>query len=186
MIQSDTETIDKRGGKHMSWTPVAQSDFSINPFTLIGDEWMLVAARVGARCNMMTASWGGFGVLWGRPVATVYIRPQRYTREFIDEASHFSLSFFEESGRAALNLCGTKSGRDVDKAAEAHLTLENGPQDVPLFAEAKLAVVCHKLYKGRFKQERFLEPALIGAHYPDGDFHHLYIGEVVTLLRQDV
>ena len=53
-----------------------------NVFSLIGDRWMLVTAGTPAHCNTMTASWGGLGVLWNKPMATIYVRPQRYTFQF--------------------------------------------------------------------------------------------------------
>ena len=73
-----------------------------NPFTLIGDQWMLITAGTPDHCNTMTASWGGVGVIWGAPAATCYIRPQRYTKEFVDQNEYFSLCFFDESYREKL------------------------------------------------------------------------------------
>ena len=66
---------------------------ALNPFSAIGDQWMLITAGTPERCNTMTASWGGLGVLWGAPMATAYIRPQRYTKGFVDENEYFTLSF---------------------------------------------------------------------------------------------
>lgn len=94
-----------------------------NVFSMIGEQWMLVTAGTVERCNTMTASWGGLGVLWGKPVATVYIRPQRYTLEFVEREDCFTLSFFGEEYRKALALCGSKSGRDVDKVKECGFTV---------------------------------------------------------------
>ena len=91
---------------------------TVNPFTLIGDQWMLITAGTPEHCNTMTASWGGIGVMWAEPSATCYIRPQRYTKEFVDNSDYFTLCFFDESYRKALNLCGSTSGRDVDKIKE--------------------------------------------------------------------
>ena len=73
-----------------------------NVFSLIGDQWMLITAGTAERCNTMTASWGGLGVLWGAPMATCYIRPQRYTREFVDREEYFTLAFFDEEPTPAL------------------------------------------------------------------------------------
>ena len=92
-----------------------------NVFSLIGDQWMLITAGTAEQCNTMTASWGGLGVLWGAPMATCYIRPQRYTREFVDREEYFTLAFFDEEHRKALALCGSKSGREVDKVGSAAL-----------------------------------------------------------------
>ena len=80
-----------------------------NVFSMIGEQWMLITAGTKEKCNTMTASWGGLGVLWGKPAATVYIRPQRYTREFVENGGYFTLAFFGPEYRQALNLCGTKA-----------------------------------------------------------------------------
>ena len=86
-----------------------------NAFDLIGKEWMLVTAGNKEKFNTMTASWGGIGWLWNRPVAFVFIRPERYTHDFIERESRLTLSFYKEEFRGILHFCGTKSGRDVDK-----------------------------------------------------------------------
>ena len=93
-----------------------------NAVKLIGKEWMLITAGNMENYNTMTASWGNIGFLWGKPVATIYVRPQRYTLEYIEREECFTLSFFPEQYRKALNICGTKSGRDTDKVKEAGLT----------------------------------------------------------------
>ena len=86
-----------------------------NVFSAIGDQWMLITAGTADRCNTMTASWGGLGVIWGAPAATCYIRPQRYTKEFVDREEYFTLAFFGEESRKALQLCGSKSGRSEER-----------------------------------------------------------------------
>ncbi len=93
-----------------------------NPFALIGNDWMLITAGSQRRFNTMTASWGGLGVLWGRQVAVCFVRPTRYTYGFMERSKRFTLSFFSRRCRSALNLCGTRSGRDVDKVAATGLT----------------------------------------------------------------
>ena len=102
-----------------------------NVFSMIGEQWMLVTAGTAERCNTMTASWGGLGVLWGKPVATVYIRPQRYTLEFVERENCFTLSLFGEEYRKALALCGSKSGRDVDKVKECGFTVAGAACGAP-------------------------------------------------------
>ena len=89
------------------------STLKFNPFDKISRQWMLVTAGDNDSSNTMTASWGGVGIMWGKPVATVYIRPQRYTKEFIDQNEYFTLSFLSEEYRKALNVCGSVSGRNV-------------------------------------------------------------------------
>ena len=154
-----------------------------NVFSLIGDRWMLITAGTGEDLNTMTASWGGLGILWGAPVATCYIRPQRYTKEFVDREEYFTLTFFEEEHRQALALCGSKSGRDVDKVKECGFTVKTAPCGAPYFEEASLVLVCRK----RFAQE--MDPANIpedvkASVYPTQDYHTMYIGEIVEVLQK--
>ena len=97
-------------------------DLQFNPFTLIDKEWMLITAGNEQKCNTMTASWGGLGELWKHYVSFIFVRPQRYTLEFIEKEDHYSLCFFDESYRKALSFCGSHSGRDYDKCKETGLT----------------------------------------------------------------
>lgn len=157
-------------------------DLTENPFTLIGDKWLLITAGTPDNCNTMTASWGGVGVMWGTPMATIYVRPQRYTKEFIDSEEYFTLSFFNEEQRANLTYCGKISGRDQDKIAHCGYTVIQ--DKAPYFAEAELVFVCRK----RFSQP--LDGTQIPADirekwYPESDFHHLYFGEIITALVKE-
>ena len=78
-----------------------------NAFTMIGRDWLLVAASKDGKSNAMTASWGGVGVMWGKPVVYVVVRPQRYTKTFLDSAERFSVSVFPEELRSMMNYMGT-------------------------------------------------------------------------------
>ena len=156
----------------------------MNPFAAIGDQWMLITAGTEDRCNTMTASWGGLGVLWGAPMATAYIRPQRYTKEFVDREEYFTLAFFGEEGRKALQLCGSKSGRDIDKVKECGLTVMKD-REAPYFAEAELVFVCRKLYAQDFDPVCFVDRELEGKNYPTKDYHRMYIGEIVAALQRE-
>ncbi len=95
--------------------------------------------------NTMTASWGGFTYVWGRPATITYIRDSRYTYEFMQREEGFTLCFFAERYRAALRLCGTTSGRDTDKVLEAGLTPIMTPSGLPAFAEARMIIECRKM-----------------------------------------
>jgi flavin reductase (DIM6/NTAB) family NADH-FMN oxidoreductase RutF len=154
---------------------------SLNPFTKIGQGWMLITAGDETKHNTMTASWGGVGVLWGRNVATVYIRPQRYTYGFVDANDYFSCCFFDEKYRNTLNFCGTESGRDYDKPKETGLTpVFDYP--APYYSQASLAFICKKLYKQVFNEELFTDAAIVDAIYPKRDLHYIFIGEIVAVL----
>jgi flavin reductase (DIM6/NTAB) family NADH-FMN oxidoreductase RutF len=159
-------------------------DLDGNVFRRIGDQWMLVTAGNRTGCNTMTASWGGLGILWGAPVATAYVRPQRYTKEFMDREKTFSLSFYGEEYRKALSLCGSKSGREVDKVKECNFTVEYGVGDTPYFAQAELVLICEKQYADELKPEKFIDIAAMEKNYPARDFHTMYIGKIVETLKK--
>ncbi len=154
-----------------------------NAFTLIGRGWMLITAGTADSFNTMTASWGGLGVLWELKVAFCFVRPTRYTYQFMERSAIFTLSFFGEKHRPALTFCGTHSGRDCDKIKGSGLTPIK-ETDFVFFDEARLVLVCRKLYYQDIGPERFLEPKIIDM-YPQKDFHRMYVGEIVKcLMRQ--
>lgn len=155
----------------------------LNPFAAIGSQWMLITAGTAEHCNTMTASWGGLGVLWGAPMATAYIRPQRYTKRFVDENEYFTLCFFGEEYRPQLNLCGTKSGRNTDKVKECSFTAAAAECGAPYFEQAELVLVCRR------RMAMPMDPALMpedvkGKWYPDRDYHTMYWGEIVEALQK--
>jgi len=152
-----------------------------NPFRMIGKDWMLIAAEKEGRVNMMTASWGGVGILWNRPVATVYIRPTRYTKEFIDAGDTFSLNIFSEKYKSVLDYCGSHSGRDGDKVAAAKLTVEhiNG---TPWFAQARVVLVCRKIYAQPFDAFCFSDESVLRQNYRKDDLHTMYIAEIQKVM----
>lgn len=151
-------------------------------FSLIGDRWMLVAATdKNGKTNAMTASWGGMGVLWGKKVVFVFIRPQRYTKKFIDDADVFSLSFFDESYKKMLGYMGKVSGRDEDKIAKSGLTLTDR-DGAPVFKEAAMTLICRKLYRQTMKEENFIDKSNIEKWYPQKDYHDVYVAEIAETL----
>ncbi len=154
-----------------------------NPFKLIGRDWMLITAGDGQAFNTMTASWGGLGVLWERKVAFCFIRPTRHTFTFMERADRYTLSFFPEKHRKALSFCGSHSGRDRDKIRESGLTTVK--QDGLLyFEEARLVLVCRKLYFQDIAPDRFLDPT-IHDMYPQKDYHRMYVGEIEQCLVKE-
>ena len=153
-----------------------------NTFKLVGSDWMLVTAGAPEKHNTMTASWGGFGVLWNKKVCFCVIRPVRYTYEFMEDADNFTLTFFKEKYRKALEVCGTKSGRDIDKAAVTGITPVAGTlSDTTYFEEASMVVECKKIYHQDVNPENFIDPS-IDDNYPEKDYHRMYIGEIVNVL----
>ena len=164
------------------------SAVSINPMTAIAKQWMLITAGTEeAGYNTMTASWGHLGSVWGHggglPTAAVYVRPQRYTKQFVDREPLFTLCFFEGK-KQALAYLGSHSGRDGDKVAAAGLTPAFG-EGYTYFEEASLVLVCRKLYRAPLVEEGFLDKSIVEDCYPERDFHDLYIGEIVKVLVKE-
>lgn len=154
-----------------------------NVFSLLEDQWTLISAGDETKYNTMTASWGGLGVLFHKHVATIYVRPQRYTFAFLERYSEFTLSFFDPAYRPALQLLGSRSGRDTDKIKESGLTPVLAGKAAPYFEEAELVLVCRKLYAQDLTPESFLDPAL-HSFYEKNDYHRMYIGEIVQALTK--
>ncbi len=154
-----------------------------NPFSMIGKSWMLITAEKGGKVNTMTASWGGLGIMWGKNVAFVTIRPQRYTNEFVKSSDTFSLSFYDESYRKTLAYLGRVSGRDENKVEKSELTVayDNG---TPYFEEANTVLICKKLYAQPYTKDSFVDKSIIQDSYPEKDFHILYIADIVKVLQK--
>ena len=160
---------------------IAPDDFLVSPFRLIGREWMLIAAEKDGRVNAMTASWGGLGVMWGKNVAYIVIRPQRFTKEFVDASGSFSLNFFDASFHKSLGYFGSVSGRDEDKIAKTGLSVASSG-GAPYFGEAATVIICRKLFAQPYLPEGFIDRECDTTWYPEKDYHTLYIGEVTKIL----
>ncbi|MFT3995614.1 MAG: flavin reductase [Dysgonomonas sp.] len=158
-------------------------DFNLNPFKL-KNKWMLVTAEKDGKVNTMTASWGGWGIMWNKEVAFVVIRPQRYTKEFVDNADSFSLTFFDDSYKKALSYLGKVSGRDEDKIAKEGLTIAT-EDNIPYFKEAHAAIFVKKLFAQPITENSFLDKEIIEKWYPEKDYHVLYIAEITKVLKKD-
>lgn len=150
-------------------------------FQLIGKEWMLITAGDSTSYNTMTASWGGLGWLWNKPVAFIFVRPERYTHDFIEKNDRLSLSFFSEDYKPALQICGTKSGRDGDKVKEAGLSPKSLESGVMTFDEARMVLDCKKLFKTEMTEAAFMDKELYARWYhdqPGGGLHTIYVAEI--------
>lgn len=148
---------------------------------MIGKEWMLVTAGTPGSFNTMTASWGGIGWLWNKPVAFVFVRPERHTYGFMERQERFTLSFLGEEHRDALNFCGSHSGRDCDKVAATGLSPLATEDGAVTFGQARLALECRKLFRTEMRPGDFLDEECLGRWYndrPGGSFHVVYVAEI--------
>lgn len=168
----------------MAFKEVKAEELTMNPFTKIGKEWLLITAGNEEKCNTMTASWGAMGVMWGKNAVTVYIRPQRYTKEFVDREELFTISVLGEEYRKALGYCGKVTGRGMDKIKEAGLTpyFTEGTTGI---AEADMIMVCRKMYHDAMKPDCFDQTENEEKWYPEKDYHTMYIAEIVKVLVKE-
>ena len=147
-----------------------------NMIKRIGKDWMLITSGTKSDFNMMTASWGGVGYFWQKPIAIAVIRPTRYTKEFVERSNRFTLSFYPESEKKKLSILGTKSGRNMDKMHDSGLTPMELPDGEMSFEEAWLTLDCEVCYKNDLIEENFLDHSILEKWYtPDqGGLHRAY------------
>ncbi len=161
-----------------------REEIKFNPFSKIGNDWMLITAGDKEKCNTMTASWGAMGVLWNKNIAMAFVRPQRYTFEFIEKNDYYSLCFFPFEHKDKLVFCGKNSGRDVDKIQKTGLKILYD-QKAPYFEQANMVFICKKIYNRFIDPECFVDSDLEN-NYELKDYHKMYIGEIEKcLIKED-
>ncbi len=157
--------------------------FDFSPFRIIGKDWMLITAEKEGKINSMTASWGGLGVIWGKNSAFIFVRKTRYTKEFIDGSDSFSLSFFDhEKYKKSLSYMGSVSGRNEDKISKSGLTISHY-EGIPHYNEASKVLICKKMFCQPISPENFISKKIDDQWYKDKDYHDLYIGEIIAILK---
>ncbi|MEG1728295.1 MAG: flavin reductase [Bacteroidaceae bacterium] len=163
-------------------------DLTDNVIELIGKEWMLVTAGTLDHFNTMTASWGGIGFLWNKPVAFVFVRPERYTYDFLEAEDGLTLSFLGEAGKVIHKICGSTSGRTTDKVKETGLQPFAASNGSVAFKQARLTLECKKLYAEELRADKFLSASDLEQWYnarPGGSMHKMYIVEIEKVFVQD-
>lgn len=167
----------------MEYRSISLREVEGNLVRRIASQWMLVAAGDQNGYNMMTASWGGAGEMWGADVAAAVVRPSRYTYEFLERSDYFTLSFFDETWKERVHsVCGSQSGRDIDKVQATGLTPIFDQPSVR-FAQAELTLCLRKIYVSDINPQNFVDPT-IAKWYENGDYHRLYVGAVEAALKK--
>lgn len=161
---------------------ISAKEIKGNLVSAIADEYMLITAGNAEKYNMMTASWGFLGEMWGSDCAVAVIRPQRYTMEFVEKSDYFTLSFYGDR-KDIHKICGGKSGRDCDKTALTGLTPVFDGKSV-YFEEARMVLVCKKQYVQKMEAECFVDQEPL-KWYPGGDFHYQIYGKIEKVLVKD-
>ncbi len=155
-------------------------DIKDNFVKMISNDWALLTAGTKNDFNTMTISWGGVGELWNKDVCFVFVRPQRYTYEFMEKNDYFSLSFFDSEYKKELGICGSKSGRDIDKMAETGFIPVDFGNAIG-YEQAKVNIVLKKLAYQDMKPDGFIDEAIMN-NYANNDFHRVYVGEIVKVV----
>ncbi len=175
----------------MSFKEIAIQDLKQNAPKLIGKDWMLICGGMKDNYNMMTASWGGLGELWSKPVAFIFIRPSRYTYDYIEGNDFFSLNFFTRKGKVPrkykklMNWMGSHSGKDINKMDNENLTsLEDGGIPTTYFEESSIVILCKKIYYQDLVPEQFLDNS-IEENYNGKDYHRMFVGEILKTYKDD-
>ena len=158
-------------------------EFTTDILSVFDKKWALLTAGDSDRFNAMTISWGGLGTLWGKPVATVYVRTSRYTHDFMDTNEFFTVSFYPEECKQILGVLGSKSGRDMDKMKESGLTPVQAGKSMS-FKEAEVTLVCRKLFKQQLNVANMPEDVAKAMNEGQAP-HDMYIGEIVDIIRKD-
>jgi flavin reductase (DIM6/NTAB) family NADH-FMN oxidoreductase RutF len=169
--------------KPMTRLSIAPDQFLCAPFHQWNDCWFLLCAGTlsSSRFNIMTVAWGGFGVLWSKPVVWVAVRPSRYTYEFMERYESFTLSAFPAAFQPKLSLCGSKSGREINKVEASGLTpIPSSHVEAPGFDEAELILECRKIHFEDLNPDHFLDQR-IEENYNGSNYHRLYTGEVLAI-----
>lgn len=139
----------------------------------------LLTAGNREKCNTMTIGWGQMGTLWKMPVCTVYVRPERYTYHFMEEHDYFTVTVLPEGAKEIARICGTQSGRDVDKIKACGLTVQYGAGEAPFFEEGELVAVCRKLFAQDMTPECVKDARVLESYGAKGGWHRIYTGEVL-------
>ncbi len=162
---------------------IEAKDLQASFIKMISEDWALLTSGNIDCFNTMTVSWGGIGELWGKDVCFVFVRPQRYTYQFMEKHDDFSLSFFGGEYKKELGICGSQSGKDIDKIEKT------GFSPIPLdgavgFRQAKVTVVMKKIAFQNIDPKGFLDDNIMDT-YKAGDFHRVYVGEIKKIFIEE-
>ena len=157
-------------------------DLDMQPFNTLGNDGILLVAGDENKSNPMTISWGFFGIMWGKPVAIVAVRTTRYTYDFMNDVNEFTLNWVDDDHKPALIICGTKSGRDIDKYTEGNITPMKSQNVVtPSIKESKIILECKTIYASDLTENGFIDKAIVNMY--NDDYHRLYFGEIVGAFK---
>jgi len=149
---------------------------------LDGSGILLVA---GDPPNPMTIGWGTVGHIWNKQIMTVMVRPVRHTFSLMESVKDFSVCVLPDQYRKQLNLCGSKSGRDMNKIEVCNFTIERCARaDAFFIAESNIHIECRIVHK-HLLDPSTLDPSITKRYYPQKDFHMVYYGEILGIYQKN-
>ncbi len=164
---------------------VDPKDMTDNVFKLVGDDVTVITAGKAPEHNSMAASWGGFGVLFNKPVTWCFLRANRFTLEKMREAKTYTFSYFPPEHRDDVLFFGSKTGRDTDKMKKSKLTPVATPDGQTTYAEARLVIECKLVEITTVKPDDFHtgegRQFVEEGHQEAGDYHKLVLGEIMKV-----
>jgi len=174
------------GVSKMKLQPIDPKTLTTEILNIFDEQKALLTAGDKEKSNTMTIGWAQLGTVWGAPLCTVYVRPERYTYDFMEAQEYFTVSVLPpEHKKTTMVYCGTKSGRDVDKFKECELTVVYGAGDAPYIEEAELVLVCKKVYAQDLSEDHIQDNGLISPYYgAKGNWHRMYMGRVVEAYKK--
>lgn len=167
----------------MSFEKVNINDLVFSPTYDIGEKWGILTGTDSDGFNSMTVSWGSVGVLWSKPCVFAFVRPGRYTYKFMERGEYFSLAIMPQGIHEKMAVFGSKSGRDVDKYQVSGFTVCD-EEGVKYPEEAETVFICKKIAAGDISPDWFIDETIDGKNYPKKDYHRMYVGEIVTVLKK--
>lgn len=167
----------------MSFEKIEINSLEFSPTKAIGENWGILTGVSADGFNSMTVSWGSVGVLWSKPCVFAFVRPGRYTYRFMEDGELFSLAIMPEGIHKEMAVFGSKSGRDTDKYAVSSFTASEYER-VKFPEEAQTVFICRKIAAGDIKPEWFIDSSIDPENYPKKDYHRMYVGEILTVLKK--
>ena len=142
---------------------------------------LLVSADASGKPNAMTIGWGTIGIIWGKPIFVVLVRPSRYTHGLIEQMEDFTVNVPSADMADVVAFCGSASGRDHDKFAEKGLVAVPGRKvKSPIIDQCVIHYECKVVHKNDVLKDN-LASEIVSSAYPRGDFHTIYFGEILSV-----
>jgi flavin reductase (DIM6/NTAB) family NADH-FMN oxidoreductase RutF len=164
------------------FTPIAPGEITGNVFTLVGEDYTVITSGTMEKYNSMTASFGGWGILFNAPTTWCFLRANRYTLEFIRETRTYTMTYFDEPYREQVMLFGTRSGRDSDKMQRHALTAVETPSGNIAYKEAKLIIECALTEITTVQPDDFYTDEgrsfVVTAHEEAKEYHKIVFGQI--------